>query len=163
MENAEKHRNFRKPNRLAGYDYATPGYYFLTICTANRDLLFGHIITDLADASTTKMVLSSTGQLVARAILEIPEHYPGVHLEKYVVMPNHIHLLLVVSDQPEKTVNVSRIVQQFKRAVSMRAGMRIWQEGFHDHIIRGEADYREIWTYIDNNPIKWALDKYFRD
>jgi REP element-mobilizing transposase RayT len=84
-------------------------------------------------------------------------------VDKYVVMPNHVHLILVISDSLEKAPSVSRVVQQFKRAVSIHLGKSVWQEGFYDHVIRGDADYREIWTYIDNNPVKWARDKYYRE
>ena len=109
------------------------------------------------------MVLNDTGQAVAAVILAIPEHYPGIILDKYVVMPNHIHLILAIPSSLKNAPNISRIVLQFKRAVSIRLGKSIWQLGFHDHIIRDEREYQEIWNYIDNNPLKWALDKYYRE
>ena len=108
------------------------------------------------------MVLNAAGQVVSDAILAISKHYPSVRADKYVVMPNHVHLILVL-EPSENTVSISRIVQQLKRVVTVQLGESLWQLGFHDHIIRGEADYREIWTYIDNNPVKWALDKYFHE
>ena len=156
-------RTFRKPNRIPGYDYAAPGYYFLTICTADHNPLFGRICVCPNDSLPARMVLNPVGQTVEQAILAIPDHYPDTAVAKYVVMPNHVHLILVISESPEKAPSVSRIVQQFKRAVSIRLGKSVWQQGFYDHVIRGDADYREIWTYIDNNPVKWAVDKYYRE
>ena len=101
------------------------------------------------------------GKTVERTLLEIPAHYPNTRLDHYVVMPNHIHLILVLEDVPGKSPSISRIIQQFKRAVTLQLGGSVWQLGFHDHVIRGDKDYREIWSYIDNNPLKWALDKYY--
>ncbi|MBR4701986.1 MAG: transposase [Oscillospiraceae bacterium] len=153
----------RKPNRLSGYDYSSPGYYFLTICTEYHQPLFGSICAHEDGTVSSEMVLNDTGQAVAAVILAIPEHYPGIILDKYVVMPNHIHLILAIPSSLKNAPNISRIVLQFKRAVSIRLGKSIWQLGFHDHIIRDEREYQEIWNYIDNNPLKWALDKYYRE
>lgn len=156
-------RTFRKPNRIPGYNYSAPGYYFLTICTVGHVPLFGRIVACQDGSQPARMLLNSVGRTVEQAILAIPDHYPGTAVDKYVVMPNHIHLILVISDSLEKAPSVSRVVQQFKRAVSIHFGKSVWQEGFYDHVIRGDADYREIWTYIDNNPVKWARDKYYRE
>ena len=153
----------RKPNRLSGYDYAAPGSYFITICTANHEPLFGRICACEDSIISAKMVLNDAGHAAEAAILAIPDHYPGTAVDKYVVMPNHIHLILTIPFQSEKTSGVPNIVRQFKRAVSLQLGKSVWQQGFHDHIIRGETDYQEIWTYIDNNPLKWAMDKYYRE
>lgn len=157
---AQKHR---KPNRLSRYDYASSGSYFITICTANHEPLFGRIRACEDSVVSAKMVLNEKGHTVEAAILAIPEHYPGTAVDQYVVMPNHIHLILTIPFQSEKSSSVPNIIGQFKRAVSIQLGKSIWQQGFHDHIIRGEMDYREIWSYIDNNPLKWALDKYYRE
>lgn len=122
------------------------------------------------DAVTAKMVLNEVGQAVEDTLLAIPSHYANIIVDKYVIMPNHVHLILAIRSDPDCSAgnlpannppSISRIVQQFKRAVSIRLGKSLWQLGFHDHVIRGEADYREIWTYIDNNPLKWVLDKYY--
>ena len=156
-------QHFRKPNRLSGYDYATPGYYFITICTLDHEPLLGRICACENGIVSAKMVLNDMGHIVENAILAIPEHYPGTTMDKYVVMPNHIHMILAIPFGSEKTSGVPNIIRQFKRAVSIRLGKSIWQQGVHDHIIRGETDYQEIWTYIDNNPLKWALDKYYRE
>ena len=154
--------HYHKPNRLAGYDYAAPGYYFITICSLRHEMVFGRIIPDPDDRDFVKMIPNRSGQAVEWAILEIPRRYPGIIVDKYVVMPNHVHLILAITERSSQ-VSISRIVQQFKRAVSVQIGKSVWQQGFYDHIIRGEADYQEIWTYIDNNPKKRALDKYYHE
>lgn len=154
-------RQYRKPNRLSGYDYSTPGYYFITICSANREPLFGRFCACEDGVVSANMVLNDVGHIAENAILAIPDHYPGITVDKYVVMPNHLHLILTIPSDSEKHPSIANIIRQFKRAVSLRIGKSIWQQGFYDHIIRRETDYREIWTYIDNNPLKWALDKYY--
>ena len=156
-------RQHRKPNRLSGYDYSTPGYYFITICPENHDPLLGRICACEDGIVSAEMVLNDAGRTVESAILAIPDHYPGITIDKYVVMPNHVHLILAIPSGSDQTPGIPNIVRQFKRAVSVQLGKSIWQLGFHDHIIRGETDYQEIWTYIDNNPLKWALDKYYRE
>ena len=162
--NSDRHpkHTFRKQNRLPEYDYSAPGYYFITICTEEHKMYFGQIHAGHEQNVPALMHLSPAGQIVSEAICAIPQHYQAVRVDKYVVMPNHVHLILVL-EPSEHAVRISRIVQQLKRAVTIRLGKSIWQLGFHDHIIRQEADYREIWTYIDNNPVKWALDKYYRE
>ena len=162
--NSDRHprRTFRKQNRLPEYDYSAPGYYFITICTDEHKTYFGQIHAGHEQNAPALMHLSPAGQIVSDAICAIPQHYQAVRVDKYVVMPNHVHLILVL-EPSEHAVRISRIVQQLKRVVTIRLGKSVWQLGFHDHIIRQEADYREIWTYIDNNPCKWALDKYYRE
>ena len=151
----------RKKNRLQSYNYQTPGSYFLTLCTENRACLLGHV-TEASEAQQSRVVLSTAGRVVDEAIRAIPAHYPGVLLDKYVIMPNHVHLILILQDRGELCPSVSRMIQQLKGIVTKRLGRNIWQIHFHDHVIRGEADYREIWQYIDNNPTKWYLDRYYQ-
>ena len=154
-------RPVRKANRLESYDYSVPGYYFITFCTEDHACILGWV-TPCGELQQGEMVLNQAGEVVRQAILNIPNSYPGVLLDKFVIMPNHVHLILVLQDIGSSLPSVSRIVQQTKGLVTKRLGKQIWQIHFHDHIIRGEADYREIWEYIDNNPAKWALDKYFQ-
>ena len=150
----------RKPNRQQMYDYQTPGYYFLTFCTVGRACLLGHV-TEAEETQQSSMILSETGVVVDEAIRAIPVHYPGAALDKYVIMPNHVHLILALQDEGAPCPSISRIVQQLKGVISKRLGKNIWQIHFHDHVIRNEQDYREIWQYIDNNPTKWFLDRYY--
>ena len=150
----------RKPNRLQAYDYQTPGYYFLTFCTADRACLLGHI-TEADETRRSFVILSEAGVVVDKVIRSISAHYPSVSLDKYVIMPNHVHLILVLQDTGKPCPSISRIVQQLKGVITKRLGKNIWQIHFHDHVIRSEQDYREIWQYIDNNPTKWSLDRYY--
>ena len=146
----------RKKNRLSTYDYSEIGFYFITICTEDKRCVLGHI----AESEEQPHVeLSRWGTAVDAAIRGIPSHYPYVTLDKYVIMPNHIHLILWLKE--ENRASVSHIIQQMKGAVTKQLGVSIWQKSFHDHVIRGDEDYREIWQYIENNPLKWTLDRYY--
>ena len=85
-------------------------------------------------------------------------------IKKYVIMPNHIHLIIMISNvidgRPEDAPTVSRIMQQFKGAVSKKVGFPVWQKSFFDHVIHSEQEYAEVWRYIDENPLKWQEDEY---
>jgi len=161
----------RKIIRLTGYNYSQAGYYFITICTSGRRFLFGTVKND-------EMMLNELGTIVSSNISDIPNHIDGVNIDKFVVMPNHMHLILVVLSDAmygvpteSDTTNadkskqlVPRAIQQFKASVSREAKTAdIWQKKYHDHIIRNEEDYLNIWRYIDENPIKWKEDRYFQD
>ena len=94
-----------------------------------------------------------------QTICEIPDHYSGVQLVQYVVMPNHVHLLLLLSNSD---VSVSQVVQQLKRMASVRIGQPVWQKSFHDRVVRNAREYKKIMEYIDNNPLRWELDRYYQ-
>ena len=149
-------RPVRKMNRLEGYDYAQPGCYFVTICTKNKERILGQV-TKAEETQQSKMILSPCGQLAEEAILAIEQVYQGVRVEKYAIMPNHVHLLLSLTAGDYNLPNLSRIIQQTKRRVSKLYGSPVWQSHYNDHIIRCEQDYREIWNYIENNPTKLSL------
>ena len=139
----------RKQTRLTAFDYRSSNAYFITICTQNRKALFW-----------TGDALNACGKIAEEAIWNIPKHYPTVSVEHYAVMPNHVHLLLFLSGAEQFAPSVSTVVQQYKGSVTKRAGFPIWQKQFYDHVIRNEADYREKWNYIEQNPIKWTADEY---
>ena len=115
------------------------------------------------------VLLSNVGQIVENAICHIEESYNHlVELDKHIVMPNHIHLILFLSGRksdeggrPMTAPTVSQIVNQLKGAVTKAVGCSVWQKSFYDHIIRNKDDYVKIWNYIDNNPQKWTMDKYY--
>ena len=161
----------RKNLRLKDYDYSGAGYYFLTICVKDRHEMLGTIDVDVGAISNrplTLMKLSNYGRIVQSVIQEIPVHYAGVTVDKYVIMPNHVHMilikkhgrLLIAPTGPPATV--SRVMKQLKRQVSKKIGFSLWQRSYHDHIIRDEAEYQRIWHYIDENPEKWETDCYFK-
>ena len=151
----------RKPNRLPEFDYNTPGAYFITICTKDRRNLFWLDV----GASIARPQLTAWGKIVANSIYEIPKHYPAISVDHYVVMPNHIHLLLQINTdidgRPMVAPTISVVVQQLKGIITKQIGQSVWQKLFHDHIIRNDADYLKIWEYIDNNPAKWEEDCFY--
>ena len=155
------------PNRLSHFDYSQPGYYFITICTKNHH----SILRRGAQCAPAPLPpLTSAGLAAERFLLEIPVHYPMISVDHYVVMPNHVHLILVITaghiGTDGRTVcapTVSRVVRGWKEAVTKQIGVSIWQKSFHDHIIRTETDYLRIWNYIDTNPAKWREDCYYND
>ena len=150
----------RKPNRLREYNYADAGVYFLTVCTKEKACILSQITVGAAIGRPPEVVLSGLGKTVEKTLLEIPAHYPDVFVDHYVIMPNHIHLLLRLDrggGRPMAAPTVQQIMNQFKGAVTKRAGMAVWQKGFHDHVVRDQYDYQTRWQYIDENPIRWAL------
>ena len=142
----------RKHPRLKDYDYTEQNYYFVTICTHNKRCLFGK-----------PAELSALGKLAEKHLQEISVHFPGVVVDKYVVMPNHIHGILIF---PGENANLSAVVGNYKAAVTRSARKEcadriIWQRSFHDHIIRNQADYERIWQYIEGNPSRWEDDCFY--
>ncbi len=158
----------RKPNRLKNYDYSTSGAYFITVCVKEKRPLLWRAGAGDSRPQEKAQYLSEYGRLVETEIQKIETIYPGfVTLEKYVIMPNHIHMILLLSDgcavggRPKAAPTISRVLQQFKGAVSKRAGVPLWQKSFHDHVIRNGKDYRRIWQYIEENPLKWREDCFY--
>ena len=154
----------RKPNRLTKYDYSSPNAYFITICTDHRKNLFW-TETELPIDWPAKVPLTSLGTIVQRSIVSIPKYYPAVSVDHYVIMPNHIHLLLQIhSDSSGRSMiapTISTVLRLMKGAVSKHVGFPIWQKGFYDHIVRNAMDYQEVWNYIEGNPSKWTEDILF--
>ena len=152
----------RKQIRLPNYDYSSPGSYFVTICTCNRQCILSRISVGADAPGGPCLQLTETGKVVEQFILST-DHMNGFRVDKYVVMPNHIHMILRIDDGPPRASapTVSDAVGALKRLVNRRVGRDIWQRSFHEHVIRNENDYREIWKYIDENPAKWAEDRYY--
>ncbi len=160
----------RKPNRLPFYDYSTPGAYFITICVWDRKCLLGSIVGG-GDHDAPKVSLSKIGKVVQQNV-ELSNQITGIHVDKYVIMPNHIHLILLVyatdADGPSKSPApaneiVPHYVSTLKRFCHKQLGLVIFQRSYHDHVIRGERDYLKIWQYIDNNPARWKEDCFFEE
>ena len=153
--------------RLKGYDYAQAGAYFVTICTQNRVCLFGNIEREV-------MILGTPGQIVLKAWVELPEHYANVRLDAFVVMPNHVHGIIVLSCdsveaglKPAATVRhaLPEVVRALKTFSSRRINAwrqtpdkSVWQRNYYEHVIRNDHDLERIREYIVTNPMKWALD-----
>jgi len=145
------------------FDYASARIYFVTInCQKNQHLL-GEIFSN-PDAK--KIVLSKIGVIAVEKINELSSHHAGVEVLEYVVMPNHIHMLISLQRQ-EKTSTLSTIIGSYKSGVSRLArqtfpGLELWQGSFLDHVIRDEYDLLTHSEYIRMNVDRWQKDKYFK-
>jgi REP element-mobilizing transposase RayT len=162
----------RKPNRLKDYDYSQDGYYFVTLCTKNRENFFGKI-------KNGKMILNKYGDIAKKCWLEIPEHFSHVILDEFIIMPNHVHGILIIKNktvgnknfcsqeipwQTKLSKSLSSIIRGFKIGVTKYFCEKNnhdfqWQKSFYDHIIRNEESLFKIREYIQNNPLKWELGK----
>lgn len=156
---------YRIPSaRLQSWDYSSNGAYFITICTKSRNHYFGKI-------SNGEMQLSDIGKLAVQFWLVIPNHFQYVELGNFVVMPNHVHGILIIDSnlhlQTEQcsTSTISTMVGSYKSIVT-KMSRQInadfgWQTRFHDHIIRNSESYERIQSYIENNPTNWKGDTFF--
>lgn len=152
----------RKNIRLKGFDYSQAGCYFVTICTKDKKKLFWKVGATFG-RQLQKLPLSNIGEIVDLEINKINSIYENVQIKKYVIMPNHIHMIIMLcaeSRRSKTAPTISRIIQQFKGSISKGAGLSLWQKSFYDRIIRNEQEYQEIWQYIETNPLKWEEDKY---
>ncbi len=148
--------------RLPGFNYSQAGYYFITICTYKQQDLFGEVIDD-------QMVLNPMGELVKQEWQGLVAHYKGLILDEYIIMPNHLHAIVIINDEGTNSVikqGLFEIIRGFKtwsaRKVNgrfARPGVPLWQRSFYDHIIRDETDLNNTREYILNNPVKWALSR----
>ena len=183
----------RKPNRLSGYDYSQNGAYFVTICTQDRKKFLSHIVGDGFP------VPQAHGMIAEEFIRQIPVKYPSVAVDKYVIMPDHIHLILRFdmgngtgnpsptmipecgngTGKPSPTMipecrngtgnpspTLGTVIGWYKYQVTKQInlsanteGEKVFQRSYYDHVIRNQQDYDEIWQYIENNPMKWVMEK----
>lgn len=163
----------RKPTRLKGYDYSVPGMYFLTVCVKDMKQLLGKIVGG-GNFDAPQMILSEYGQILEKYIKMMHDKYPHIKIDKYVIMPNHFHLILNIiqyrhmkggASETAAPYNneTSKFISLLKRYCNREYGENIWQTSCHDHIIRGEKDYQKIWEYIDTNIIKWNKDCFYNN
>ena len=154
----------RKRNRLTGFDYSTQTAYFITIAAKDRKNIFWENAEAKVEVEDT-LPRSLAGITVEHSISEINARYPFVCIDQYVIMPNHVHILLRIqkSEKDQIIPSVSTVVQQFKGYATKKAGFPLWQKSFHDHVVRGEKDYFKIREYIKNNPIQWKEDCYYQE
>lgn len=160
----------RKQIRLKEYDYSTPGYYFITICTQNRKEILSKILINSknehysvgANCVRPQIQLSNIGKILNEEISKIPNIYENVTLDEYVIMPNHIHIIIGINyRRTQFAPTISQIIKQYKGSITKKLGYSIWQKSFYEHIIRNEKEYYKIIEYIRNNPIQWEEDEYF--
>jgi len=166
----------RRSVRLKNFDYSQPGAYFLTICAHNNRCLFGRVVWG-------EMSLNDLGELVDKCWLEIPRHFPNIELATHVVMPNHLHGILVLRERARRAVplragithsemfgapvngSIPTIARSFKSAASKRIrqvlkrpAMQVWQRNYYEHCIRNRDDFNKTLEYIRLNPARWDFD-----
>ncbi len=152
----------RKPVRLKGYDYSAPGAYFVTVCTKERKCILGEIVGE-GLRPLPENTLTPLGKETESSIQFINKNYTGVKIDRYVIMPNHIHLIVILEETGGGSAPpLQNVIGRLKSYTTNRYGETLWQRSFHDHIIRDEKDYMKIAEYIDTNPLKWELDCFYR-
>ena len=170
----------RKYNRIAQYSYSQNGAYFITICTRDRQRILSNISvgtplpgcpqpqnpgrTGHPGTGVPTVELLWHGAIADKYIQQMKAFYDDPSVDQYVIMPDHIHLLISIhngDDTPEKrTSRIARFIGTFQRFCNKEYGENIWQGRFHDHVIRNQQDYDETWEYIANNPRKWAITRH---
>ena len=153
----------RKHPRLPHLDYSAANVYFLTLCTKNRSRCLARIVgRGLDPAVTAALELTPYGNIAEQDLLALPRHFAGVELLQYVIMPDHLHILLQLQEvaaagsRPRPTIPT--LIGQYKAGVSRKCKRSLWQASFYDHVVRCEQELLEIQRYIENNPRKWVLD-----
>jgi putative transposase len=139
--------------RLPDHDYALPGAYFVTVCALNRECI-------LSRSKEDRVELLEIGLIVHECWTAIPEHHRGWAVDEFVVMPNHVHGILMHEDVGAGYIRpLQRVMSTFKAAASRRVGGKVWQRGYHDRVIRDEEELAALREYIQTNPLRWALDR----
>ena len=164
--------NHRKSIRLKEYDYSQPGEYFITICIYEKKCILGEIVDE-------NILFSPIGEIAKRCWEEIPEHFSNVELDEYVIMPNHIHGIIMITEcrdlinqiptknyplMKNQKVTLGKIIRHYKARTAKHihdsGSMDFrWQPLFYDRIIRSDKELNNIRNYIINNPLKWYLDE----
>lgn len=153
----------RKPTRLKNYDYNSTGVYFITVCTQNKVNYFSDIVISNPNEPAT-IQLTRFGKIAEEQIKAINFKYADVDIENYVIMPNHIHMIISIFNENEKNnISVTDVVRIFKSLTTRlcKIGPVIFQRSFYDHIIRNDTDYLRICDYVDDNPSKWEEDSLY--
>lgn len=162
----------RKSIRLKEYDYSQPCEYFITICTFNKICIFGEVIEE-------KIILSSIGEIAKKCWEEIPERFPTVRLDEHVIMPNHVHGIIIITEgrdlinqiptsnfplMKNPKITLGKIIRHYKARTAKRihdSGYDEfeWQSLYYDRIIRNDKELNNIRDYIINNPREWFFDE----
>ncbi len=160
----------RKITRLPHYDYSKNGIYFVTFCTFHKETFLSSIELPKNDISKEAFLnLKPIGKICIEEAARLRLSFPDFKLISSVMMPNHIHALLWIdNDQGYARSSLSAYIKAWKSAVSRRAHQfdhtgSVWQKSFYDHIVRNEKDMIRIMQYIDENPQKWALDRFYTE
>ena len=155
----------RRSIRLQNYDYSQCGAYFITICTNGKHHIFGNVSNGI-------LALNVYGNIVNEEWLKTERVRKNVVLDEYIIMPNHLHAIIILNDDPVESGKImhklSEIIRSFKtfsarRINNMRkmTGLPLWQRNYYERIIRNEDELRRIQEYIINNPLDWEKDEYY--
>ncbi|MBI5660656.1 MAG: transposase [Ignavibacterium album] len=155
-EENSKYAN-RKRNRLKEYDYSNNGYYFITICVHNHLSCFG-------DVEDSRIVLNDYGKLVKDNLINLNKRFESCELDYFIIMPNHIHIIFIIDNTSNKKNSLPDIIKAFKSITTIelhRRGLKNfkWQRSYYDRIIRNEKELYYIRQYIEQNPLRWELEK----
>lgn len=149
----------RKNIRLNDYNYSSNGAYFITICTKNKENLLWKNVGANCVRPLEQLPLSKIGIVIENEIYKLNTVYENIKVDKYQIMPNHIHLIIFIYEdsngRTQFAPTISRIIKQFKGSITKQIGFSIWQKSFYDRIIRNEKEYQSVWNYIHNNPLKY--------
>jgi putative transposase len=149
----------RQSIRLNGYDYSRSGAYFITICTHEREYLFGDIVNETIELNTVGDIARSHWQ-------QLSQHHSNIIIDESIVMPNHLHGIIILESSIDPTKSISEIIRGFKtfsaKAINKERSLRgvpVWQRNYYDRIIRNELELERVRQYIINNPRNWDADK----
>jgi REP element-mobilizing transposase RayT len=154
----------RRSIRLRGWDYSSRGIYFVTICAEKKVCLFGQVVDN-------EMKVNEVGRIVDKVWNSIPDRFPNVQMDSFVVMPNHVHgVIAIMSDGRQGAASsaptIGRIMRAFKsisaievNKASGRKGNAVWQRNYYEHIVRGGDDLDRVRRYIIENPRHWGEDE----
>lgn len=176
----------RKEIRLKNYDYSRNGLYFITICTKDKIPYLceikgisaavcdgTHDVLNVGDGvlDVPQRKMKEYGIFVNDQINEINSVYEKIQIIKYVIMPDHVHMIIYIFDE-DKIINgtsgtpsptnrmIPSLISVLKRFVNKKTGFNIWQRSYYDHIIRNKKEFLEIWEYIENNPLNWINNNF---
>lgn len=156
-------QKYDKPHRLKDYNYSSAGSYMVTFCTLNRQTVLSEIEPPNDDIPFAHTKLTEIGQIVECYIHTIPDHYQNVTVDAYVIMPDHVHILLSFeSEEKEEKIQhsrLSRIVHALKSLTTKEIGSSIWQLDYYDCIAFSEKEYGEFYDYIQTNPYMWYVEQ----
>ena len=161
----------RKHPRLNNFDYSSTGAYFITICTKDRKSILSQIVgRGLAPAETVEIEYTALGKIVEKQLISLEQRYPCLEINQYVIMPNHIHAILILRNaagaSPRPTVMDA--VCAFKSLTTIevkRNGYKdnLFQTSFFEHVIRDRVDYVKLVKYIYENPMRWHFDELYEE
>jgi len=158
----------RKNIRLEEYDYSKTGYYFITLCVIDRREILGRVVGDGVH-DVPRCELTDIGRIVESQISATTDYYKYFRIDKYTIMPNHIHMIITVSNEngssrkPNPTnARIPSFVSAFRRFINKQCGFSIWQSSYYGRIIRNEEEYGKILQYIEENAARWTEDEYYQ-